>query len=92
VQLLGAFGAASGRDGSLGKALQDHEIGQNRCSDGQFQNRVAPGAPKVPYQFSLIVHYRSIECWVLGAERQVKSHVRESISLLADKPPSGTMS
>jgi hypothetical protein len=57
-----AFGAASGRVGSFGKALQDHEIGQNRCSAGPSQNRVAPGAPKAPYQFPLIVHYRSIEC------------------------------
>jgi hypothetical protein len=32
-----------------------------RDSAGPFQNRVAVGAPKLQYQFPLIVHYHSIE-------------------------------
>ena len=55
--LSGNFGAASGRDASLGKALQHHEIGHDRCSAGPSQNRVGMGAPKLPHQFPLVVHY-----------------------------------
>ena len=57
LPFFGAFGAASGRDGSLGKTLQHHEIGHDRCSAGPSQNRVGIGAPKLPHQFPLIVHY-----------------------------------
>ena len=32
VPLFGTFSAASTRDGSLGKALQHHEIGHEPCS------------------------------------------------------------
>jgi hypothetical protein len=41
VPLFGTFGAASRRDGSLGKALQYHEIGHDLCSAGPSENRVA---------------------------------------------------
>ena len=57
VPLLGTFGSPLRRDGSLGKALQHHEIGHDRCSAGPSQKRVRIGAPKLPYQFPLIVHY-----------------------------------
>ena len=55
--LSGKFGAASGRDGLLGKALQDHEIGHDRCSARPSQNRVRMGAPKLPHRIPLVVHY-----------------------------------
>jgi hypothetical protein len=41
VPLSGISGAAFGQDGSLGKALQRHEIGHVPCSGGPSQNRVA---------------------------------------------------
>ena len=61
--LSGKFGAASGRDGLLGKALQDHEIGHDRCSARLSQNRVRMGAPKLPHRIPLVVHYlRKADC------------------------------
>ena len=53
----GTSGAACRREGSLGKALQHHEIGHDPCSAGPSQNRVGIGAPKLPYRIPLIVHY-----------------------------------
>jgi hypothetical protein len=41
VPFFGTFGAASGRVGSLGKALQDYEIGHDPCSAWPSLNRVA---------------------------------------------------
>jgi hypothetical protein len=81
---LGTFGAACRRECSLGNTLQHHEIGHDTCSAGPFKNRVSMGAPKLPYQFPLIVHYPGIECEVRSAEcgvRSAESHDRASISL-----------
>ena len=57
LPFFGTFGAASRRDGSLGKALRHHEIGHDLCWAGPSQNRVGIGAPKLPHRFPLIVHY-----------------------------------
>ena len=57
LPFFGTSGAACRREGSLGNTLQHHEIGHDPCSAGPFQNRVGIGAPKVPHQFPLIVHY-----------------------------------
>jgi hypothetical protein len=57
--LLETLGAAAGRIGSLGKALQDHEIGHDPGAPGLSQAIPEPsgaGAPKAPNQFPLIVH------------------------------------
>jgi hypothetical protein len=46
--------------GSLGKLSRHHEIGQEMYAAGPPQNRVGMGAPKVPHQRPLIVHYLSV--------------------------------
>jgi hypothetical protein len=58
VPLFGTFGAASGRDGSIGNALQHHEIGHDLCSAGPSQK---PGGMRKPEKLPQLappdVHY-----------------------------------
>ena len=66
--VLGTFGAASRRDGSLSKLLQHYEIGHDQCWAGPSKNRLRMGAAEVPYQFPPIVHYLT---WLRRHQHQI---------------------
>jgi hypothetical protein len=91
LPFFGTFGAACRRECSLDNTLQHHEIGHDLCSAGPFKNRVGMGAPKLPHQFPLLVHYlrrlriapdpRSLALGGRTRFQRLTSHVRASISL-----------
>jgi hypothetical protein len=97
LPLFGTPGATARCQSSIGKSFRAKQIGPLMRVPGRSETLVGIGAPKLPHQFLLIVHYlrrlsiapdpHGLALPGLTRFQRLESHVRVSISLLPAIPP-----